>query len=113
MAQGSSEGMGIGDERFRKLFDREAMLASDWYAERLRVKQERDIALWKRHVASLEHFRSSEPAGRAGDLDLGERFQYAQNELARVSSAGYLSELRGTIGADPFAGQLSHAHAAS
>jgi hypothetical protein len=108
MAQGSFEGMGIGDERFRKLFDREAMLASEWYAERLRVKQERDIALWKRHVASVDQFRSSEPVGRAGELDLDERLQYAQKELARVSSAAYLTELKGTIGADPFVGQLSH-----
>ena len=43
--------------RFARLFTREAMLASDWYRERLAVKQERDVALWKRHVAALESGR--------------------------------------------------------
>lgn len=38
------------------MFGREALLASDWYRERLEVKQERDIALWQRHVQNLELF---------------------------------------------------------
>jgi hypothetical protein len=32
--------------------------------------------------------------------------QSARAELARVSSPAYLTELRGTIGADPFHGQI-------
>ncbi len=35
MAHGAYEGMGLDDPRFRKLFDRETVLASDWYEERL------------------------------------------------------------------------------
>ena len=42
------------------MFAREALLASSWYQERLRTKQERDIALWRRHVHSLETFRLAE-----------------------------------------------------
>ncbi len=70
------------------LFTREAMLASDWYRERLRVKQDRDMALWTRHVSALES------AGRP--------LEEARLQLARVSAPAYLQELEGTIGADPF-----------
>ena len=77
------------------------MLASDWYRERLSVKQKRDIALWQRHAAALAAFRASP----VGDLDLSQRQALVDCQLARVSSVSYLEELRGTIGADPFHGQ--------
>jgi phosphoenolpyruvate carboxykinase (diphosphate) len=109
MAQGSYEGMGLDDAWFRELFDREAVLASDWYKERLRVKQERDTALWHRHVAALEKFQQAGAAAADGcDFNAEERLCEARSQLARVSSPAYLQELRGTIGADPFTGQLSH-----
>jgi hypothetical protein len=77
------------------------MLASDWYRERLSVKQERDIALWRRHEAALESFRKSRGVVGTG-IDIAERSELIRREFARVSSASYLQELRGTIGADPF-----------
>jgi hypothetical protein len=88
MAHGSYEGIGVDDPEIRGLFTREAMLASDWYRERLAVKQERDVALWTRHVAALEAARANSEEARL--------------QLARVSSPAYLQELEGTIGADPF-----------
>jgi hypothetical protein len=91
MAHGNYEGRGIDDACVRTLFTREAMLASDWYAERLTVKQKRDVNLWSRHVAALEAAGLCAQAAKAG--------------LSRVSSPEYLAELRGTIGADPFHGQ--------
>ena len=81
------------------MFTREALLASDWYAERLRAKQTRDVALWKRHVSALEN------AAPTPDVDLAFRLAEAKKQLARVSAAEYLRELEGTIGADPFHGQ--------
>ena len=54
MAHGEFEGMTLNDPRFRGLFDREVVLASDWYKERLRTKQQRDVALWQRHLAALQ-----------------------------------------------------------
>jgi len=92
MAHGSYAGMGVDAPEVRGLFTRQAMLASDWYAERLRVKQDRDIALWTRHVSALT----------AAGLSPAE----ASTQLARVSSPAYLHELQGTIGADPFHGQF-------
>ena len=69
------------------MFTREAVLASDWYKERLRAKQERDVALWNRHIAALQS-----PCAALAE---------ARAQLARVSSVAYLAELMGTIGADP------------
>src|SRR3984885_15077395 len=59
MAHGSYEGRGVDAPQIRELFSREAMLQSDWYRERLAVKQARDIALWTRHVESLEAARAN------------------------------------------------------
>ena len=101
MAGGNYQGKGIDHPEIRALFDRESMLASDWYRERLRVKQARDIALWHRHVAALAAFRTSP----AGVFELSQRQALVDCQLARVSSPSYLEELRGTIGADPFHGQ--------
>ncbi|HVO17721.1 MAG TPA: hypothetical protein VMU15_00600, partial [Anaeromyxobacter sp.] len=102
MVHGQYQGMGAGDPRFRGLFDREATLSSDWYRERLRVKQERDVALWRRHLAAVEA-RAAEAGGPA---DLERRRAAAAQGLARASAPDYLLELSGTIGADPFHRQL-------
>ncbi len=95
MVHGHYEGMGIDEPALRAMFSREALVASEWYQERLRVKQERDVALWRRHVAALEVVDSK------GLLPV------AQEQLARVSAASYLDELVGTIGADPFTLQFN------
>jgi hypothetical protein len=100
MACGAYHGKGVDDPEIRGMFTREYLLASDWYAERLRTKQKRDVALWTRHVRALEEVLvgRTKPIG----LDLGGRLVEARKQLAWVSAPDYLSELRGTIGADPF-----------
>jgi hypothetical protein len=98
MVHGEYEGMTLADPKLRALFSREATLRSDWYRERLRVKQTRDVALWTAHVAAVESHRPE-----AGELpDLERRRAAAREGLARVRAPGYLEELVGTIGADPF-----------
>jgi hypothetical protein len=102
MAEGSYEGMGIEDPRLRAQFTREAVLASDWYTDRLRHKQAKDAALWQRHIQALEQFRDS---GREvpADLDLPGRLETARATSAWIVSPAYLQRLVGTIGADTFA----------
>lgn len=95
MAFGSYEGKGLEDAGLRNHFTRESMLASEWYRERLRVKQRRDIALWTGHVRRLEGVQDMSAA-------LRDRSSQAREELARVSQPHYMEELIGTIGADPF-----------
>jgi hypothetical protein len=100
------DGMAIEDPRLRAMFTRDSLLASEWYKERLRAKQNRDIALWERHLASLEAFRAS--GGRAHPwqrLQLDSLVDTSKKQLARVTDRSYLTELEGTIGADPFHGQ--------
>jgi hypothetical protein len=102
MAHGQVEGRGADDPGFRAMFSREGLLRSDWYLERLRCKQQHDVALWNRHVAALDQFQSGRTARNLPDL--AARMEVAKRELARVGSAAYLEELAGTIGADPFTG---------
>ena len=107
MAHASYQGMQVADAEFRKLFDRQAVLASEWYAERLSAKQRRDIALWNRHAAALESFRrSANQSGIVCEFNIEERIAATAAQRERVNSRGYLDELRGTIGADPFLGQI-------
>lgn len=77
MRDGHFEGRDVHSPEVRGMFTREALLESDWYLDRLKAKQRRDVAFWTAR-------------GDAGQLD-------------RVSAPAYLEELVGTIGADPSA----------
>lgn len=107
MVHGQYQGKGAGHPELRGLFARKSLLASDWYRERLRTKQQRDIALWQRHLDSLRTFHPTAPPAQAsGQVDLGARLALAHEQLTRVSAPSYLTELAGTIGADPFDRQI-------
>jgi len=102
MATGRYRGKGVEDAEVRGLFTREHLLTSGWYRERLRTKQMRDVALWTRHLRAIEAFRDS---GAAMDgFDIGARLAESRKQLTRLNAPEYLSELEGTIGADPFCG---------
>jgi len=103
MAHGHHQGLGIEDPSLRSLFSREALLESDWYKERLLVKQQRDAALLERHAQTLA---AVEATGHA-PARLPELKQEVQARLTWVRSAGYVEQLRGGLGADPFFGQLT------
>ena len=94
MAHGHYNGEDVTSPKIRCLFQREMLLASDWYQERLRVKQRSDIALWRRHVVALEAVCANQP-------DLAGRLAEAQERLKYIKSPEYLGSLVGTIGADP------------
>lgn len=106
MVHGCYQGMTLQDPRLRAQFTREAVLASDWYRERLCTRQRKEIELWQRHVRALEEFRASQ-LEIPPQLDLEARLRVAQDTLARVNSPAYLNELTGTIGADPLFGDAS------
>ncbi|QEH38064.1 hypothetical protein OJF2_66600 [Aquisphaera giovannonii] len=101
MAEGSFEGKDAHHPEVRGLFTREAMLASDWYRQRLAAKQESDIRLWSRRVRYLEDRAASAREGSDDAEDLRGRCDRARAELERVSSRGYLASLNGRIGLDP------------
>jgi hypothetical protein len=110
MAYGDWEGRRIEDPELRAMFQREGLLASDWYQERLHVKQERDIALWQRHRSALKAFQASSAEWAPSGVDIEERLALVDLQLARVSAPNYLRELQGTIGADPFHCQMPAGH---
>ena len=83
MARGSYEGKTASDPEIRALFTREALLASDWYRERLAMKQQRDVALWARHTRSLREFLT-----RAGHREEAKRLGIAAPAGARTRRAG-------------------------
>lgn len=101
MATGSYQGKDVHDAEIRELFTKESLLASDWYLQRLKVKQTRDIALWRKHLESLQRFLELENyADEVERLGINQRLAIAKSELERVESASYLDEIVGTIGAD-------------
>jgi hypothetical protein len=102
MAHGQYEGKDASHPEIRALFTRESLLASNWYQERLAIKQKRDASLWQHHVRSLTEFLAR--AGHreeAERLGIAKRLEHACAELERVSAPEYLTSLVGTIGADP------------
>lgn len=102
MATGSYEGKSINDPEVRSMFTAEYLMASDWYKARLKVKQDRDIALWTRHVEYLREFNERDShKDQAVEMNISERLKSAEQQLKHVSEAAYLEELVGTIGADP------------
>ncbi len=102
MAHGHYEGKSVGDPDIRKMFTREYLLSSKWYRERLKIKQRKDIELWKRKIDYLEEFMAQEinqPV--TAQLSLEKRLRHAREALKRAESPQYLKSLEGTIGADP------------
>ncbi len=102
MAKGDFEGRGLDAPEVRSLFTREHLLGSDWYAARLTAKQQADIALWTRHVNTLEKF-IAEKVNKAVTvrLRLAKRLREARADLATVSATTYRTSLRGTLGRQP------------
>jgi phosphoenolpyruvate carboxykinase (diphosphate) len=101
------EGKRLDSPEFRKMFTREYLLASDWYAARLESKQKVDRALWRRHVEYLNQFlRKPTHEDVAEDLKIGDRLVYARKVLAEVDSPEYLKKLSGTLGAEPIEGYV-------
>jgi hypothetical protein len=101
MAHGTYQGKDLEDPGIREMFSRDYLLQSDWYQERLVIKQTRDERLWRKHQQYLE-----KQLAEVGDSDashsarLVERIQEAERMRQVVSGKAYLERLQGTLGAD-------------
>jgi len=101
------EGKTLDHADVRKLFTRENLLASPWYAARLAAKQKVDRALWKRHVECLNQFlRRPNYTDVAENLRIAERLTAARKTLEAVESPDYPKKLTGTLGAEPIENYL-------
>ncbi len=102
MRDGAWQGLGPADPKFRALFAREAVLASDWYRARLAAQQRRDIAEWEARAANLEKFLARPNyADVASRLGISGRLTAARAALATARAPGYAQTLIGTLGVDP------------
>ena len=102
MAYGNYEGKDINDPELRKMFERDEVLKSDWYKARLQLKQSKDIAFYTSQVEYLEEFMANpENDILVAEMNIAERLKKAKNVLKVVESKQYLTDLVGTIGADP------------
>ena len=101
MAYGSYQGKDVDDPAIREMFTRDYLLHSDWYQERLIIKQARDERLWRKHQLYLEH-QLAELSDTEEDYRerLVQRIQEAQRMRQAVSGKAYLKRLQGTLGAD-------------
>jgi hypothetical protein len=101
------EGKGLAAAELRRLFTREAMLGSAWYAARLEAKRQVDRRLWRRHIDYLDRFlKKSSYADEAARLGIAGRLASARKMYDDVESTGYLERLRGTLGAEPIGDYL-------
>ena len=90
--------------KIRDLFERDAVLNSDWYLERLKIKQQRKAATCRKHIDYLNDFISKKHnATEVKKLDCAKRLEVVKSRLAHVESETYLEDHVGTIGADPIA----------
>lgn len=102
MAYGSYQGKTEHDPEIRAMFTREALLESDWYRERLRTAQAREIALFERHERYLAEFSKERLANDPGlRAVLALRRRMVRERLEYLRSPAYLQELEGTLGAQP------------
>jgi hypothetical protein len=96
------EGKGLEDAGVRNLFTLENLMASDWYAARLRARQSVERKLWREHVNYLEKFmKRASHADEAKRLGIAARLERARKTSAEVESPEYLAKLSGTLGAEP------------
>ncbi len=102
MAYGTYEGKEISDPELRAFFERDYILNSDWYKERLIIKQQKDIVFYTKQIEYLETFISNtNNEAIVTELDLINKLKNVKTLLDEANSDNYIESLKGTIGADP------------
>jgi hypothetical protein len=102
MAYGNYQGKDISDPELRQYFNRDYVVNSDWYKERLALKQQKDIKYYGSQIEYLESFINN-PYNDilVDDMQLNARLDATKKLCNDVKSPDYLNRLVGTIGVDP------------
>ncbi|MDX2226702.1 MAG: hypothetical protein SFY92_06415 [Verrucomicrobiae bacterium] len=100
MAHGHWEGTDVQDPEIRRLFDRQTVLESDWYRERLKARQKIEVLHWDRIEKALTKQLAQTVPTDDGE-ELIRKREWVRQKLAVAQSPGYPMELSGTIGAEP------------
>ena len=102
MTRGEWEGKSARDPEVRRLFSREAMIASDWYAERLEARGRAARGLWQRHVDDIPEFLNRRTRLRPSErAELEGKVAYARAQLSDLESRDASERYGGTLGLDP------------
>lgn len=104
MAYGEFEGKTIHDPDVRGLFDRDLVLASDWYQDRLTAKKDLRLRMMRDHIRCLEEFLDRENYSlEAERLELSTRLEETRAHLAEFEAnpGEYIQRITGTIGVEP------------
>ena len=102
MRDGTWQGAAPGDEKFRALFRRDNVLASDWYRARLEAQQRRDVAAGERQAKYLEQFlQRANYADVAQQLEIREKLARIRALVEAARHKEYPQSLVGTLGVDP------------
>lgn len=103
MANGeSSKGWTLESPEFRELFERENILASDWYAERIAAKHDEELSRITQGIEDMNRFLSIPTnAITAERLHLTDRIAAAEAEYAHKSAPEYPVRLIGQVGLQP------------
>ena len=98
----SREGWDLTSPEFRALFERENILSSSWYAERLDAKVARDTRQARQAIEDLTRFYTAENNEEVVErLNIEGRLAEARAWLDKVSSPAYREHLVGTLGLQP------------
>ena len=103
MAEGRSrEGWTLTSPEFRALFERENILSSSWYTQRLDAKVARDLAQADLAIADLTRFSTAQGNEEViARLDIEGRLARARAWRDEVTSPAYREQLVGTLGLQP------------
>ena len=102
MAYGHYKGKSIHDPEIRAMFTRETLVKSNWYKQRLLIKQKKETALIERQIPYLEAFLTRPGyEDEVKRLNIAGRLETARKRLAFVKTDEYVQSLVGTLGADP------------
>jgi len=97
MAEGTYEGKTAADPEIRGLFDREYVLGSDWYRQRLELYRDQEVKYLEREIAYLEKALKADTGQGANIQD---SLSWCRREAIRIQRPDYLDMLVGTIGRD-------------
>ncbi len=101
MSSGQHEGKTIDDPSIREMFTLDYLLKSDWYKERLVIKQKRDAALWQMNRNYIEQKMDDVNESMTEQWALlQDQMENAEQMFEWVNSDSYLERLQGTLGAD-------------
>ena len=96
------QGKNLSHPDVRALFTREHLLGSDWYKARLKAKQQVDVQLWTRHIASLQAFLKKPNYQEESErLGLADQLARSRKQLATAKASSHARQLQGTLGTDP------------